>query len=1300
MKLAKNLILLFIFCCLLSARPGDSATDPPILAASQIAYPPFCIVDSEARAGSFSIELLRAALAAMEREVIFRTGNWQEVRGWLGRGEVQVLPLMARTPEPEAVFDFPFRYMSLHDTIVVRSDTPDIQDLENLRGRSLTVLKGDDAEEFLRRIDRGIDIHTTPTFAQALEELSARRRDAVIIPRLVALRLIQETGLTNLRIVPKSFATLRQDFCFAVAEGDRDMSARLNEGPALIMADGTFRKLHAKWFAALELPSNRRILVGGDSDYPPFEYIDKNGNPAGFNVDLTRAIARSLDQDIEIRLGPWAGVVKDLEDGTIDALQGMFYSLERDRKFDFSPVHTVNHCVSVIRAGHGPPPATLEDLAGKKIVVQRSDIMHDFVMENGSAGQVSTTKSPGDALREFAAGKHDCALLSRLIALYLIDKNGWDNLEVTRRPLLSLRYCYAVPDGHVDNLATISEGLQVLEQSGEYQRIYEKWLGVYDRSMFSIDTALSYIGFVVALFLLLIIGSLLWSRALKQQVARRTEALQRSEEMYRRIAENISDVVWSMDLDLKTNYVSPSVERLFGESVEAHLQRTLEEKLPPESRAILHAVLSQELEKEKDPHCDKSRSRMIEMQHFRADGSLIWVSINCSFVRDNHGNVLGIQGVVRDISKRKLAEKEIKQSHDLMRYAIEHTNSAVAVYDKDLRYIYVSQRYLDQFKISDSNVIGKRTCDVIPNMPQKWRNVQEKALHGESFRADQDPFPRPDGTIEWMRWECRPWYLSDNAIGGIIVYIEVITDRLKAEKALRESEEYQRTMIAASPLAIISFTPDGRIRTWNAAAEQLFGWKAQEVVGRVLPTIPIKQWGAFAEYRNRVLDGESFSDIETERRRRDGMQIQVSISLAPLRGQEGRVDAILAVIEDITERKNDEKEKETLQKQLIQVQKMKSIGRLAGGVAHDFNNMLGVILGYTELALDDADPDDSIYPKLVQIHEAGKRSADLTRQLLAFSRKQTIAPKTLDLNETIEGMLKMLRRLIGEDISLSWHPGVAIWPVCMDPTQLDQILVNLCVNARDAIVNVGKIVIETDIKTFDDAYCAAHAGFVSGDFVQLSLSDDGYGMEKETIEHIFEPFFTTKGNGKGTGLGLATVYGITKQNNGFINVYSEPGQGTTFKIYLPRQEAVEDQQQRADLSPFNEKGSETILLVEDDETVLRMTAMMLERLGYRVLTTTRPDEAIGLAREHGAEIHLLMTDVVMPEMNGQELSAKIHADLPGLKTLFMSGYTANVVAHHGILEEGIDLIQKPFFLKELSGKLRAVLDSVENLSPI
>lgn len=399
---------------------------------------------------------------------------------------------------------------------------------------------------------------------------------------------------------------------------------------------------------------------------------------------------------------------------------------------------------------------------------------------------------------------------------------------------------------------------------------------------------------------------------------------------------------------------------------------------------------------------------------------------------------------------------------------------------------------------------------------------------------------------------------------------------------------------------------------------------------------------------------------------------------------------------DVSERKRMESELRRSAEQLLQAQKLESVGRLAGGVAHDFNNLLSVIMGHTELAREDAGDNDEMQAHLRRIDQAARRSAEVIQQLLAFARRQTIEPRPLDINAEVQVNLGLLRRLIGEDIELAWHPEGGLLPVLMDPTQVHQILTNLCLNARDAITGHGRITVETRNVSLDAAACEGRPGFQPGDFVVLTVSDDGVGMAREVAARVFEPFFTTKELGHGTGLGLATVYGIVKQNDGFINVYSEPGRGTTFRIYLRGAPAARvDERAEAGGAPADWHGTETVLVVEDEELILAVTSGMLERSGYRVLAACTPEGALELARGNDGRIDLLLSDVIMPDMTGPALAERVRAAHPDLKVLYTSGYTANVIAHRGVLDPGVNFLPKPFTRRQLSEKVRRVLDGLE-----
>ena len=542
-------------------------------------------------------------------------------------------------------------------------------------------------------------------------------------------------------------------------------------------------------------------------------------------------------------------------------------------------------------------------------------------------------------------------------------------------------------------------------------------------------------------------------------------------------------------------------------------------------------------------------------------------------------------------------------------------------------------------------------------------------------------------------YESRPAFIIEVAkkrLASSARLIGEIVERKRFEEALQKSENQLQSVFRSAPVGI-GVVVNRVITEANQRLCRMTGYSREELVGQSARIL----YGNDADFdfvgreKYRQIRERGTGTVETRWRRKDGVLIDVLLSSTPIEPDDLQQGVTFSAL-DISEGKKAAEEGERLRTQLAQTQKMESIGRLAGGVAHDFNNMLGVILGHTEMLLA-KNPDGSANRNgLLEIQKAAERSADLTRQLLAFARKQTVAPRVIHLNSTIEGTLKMLRRLIGEDIELAWLPGKATSSVNIDPAQIDQILANLCVNARDAIDGVGKITIETAVVEIDEAYCRVNAGFIPGSYVLIAVSDNGQGMDQDTLARIFEPFYTTKEMGKGTGLGLATVYGIVKQNGGFINVYSEADHGSRFSIYLPRHggEAV-----KTGASPrvYLAEGKETILLVEDEPSILKMIGMMLQHLGYTVLASSSPSDALRMADSHAGSIDLLITDVVMPEMNGRELAQKLLKRHPKVKRLFMSGYTANVIAHHGVLDAGIHFIQKPFAINDLSVKIRQAL---------
>ncbi|MRR58682.1 MAG: PAS domain S-box protein [Deltaproteobacteria bacterium] len=770
------------------------------------------------------------------------------------------------------------------------------------------------------------------------------------------------------------------------------------------------------------------------------------------------------------------------------------------------------------------------------------------------------------------------------------------------------------------------------------------------------------------------------------------KALRESEEKHRRLYETMVQGVVCQDANGSIIMANPSAERILGLPLDQLLGKT--------SRDCIWKSLRED---GSDLPGDEHPS-MVALRTGQPVGPCVlgvfnpkknehsWLSVTAiPLFQPGESAPTQVYATFEDISERRKAERNYRM---LFRKMLDGFALHEIICDDhgipfDYRFLEINPAFERLTGLKAEEILGKTVREIMPGIESHWiENFGRVALTGEpmyfeSYTKELD-----------KHFQVTAFAPAPNQFACIFADV---TEHRRAEEALRESEVRYRELVENANSIILRMDKMGTITFINEFAQQFFGYHGDEIVGRsVIGTIVPESDSSGRDLCAMILDiglhPERYVANENENMKRDGTRVWISWTNKPLFDSSGMINEILCVGNDATARKLAEEEKENLLVQLNQAQRMEAVGRLAGGVAHDFNNMLGVILGHAEMALLKLDPAQPLYSDLQAISKAAERSADLTRQLLAFARKQTITPKVLDLNETLAGMLRILERLIGEDIDLGWRPGREVWQVKVDPSQLDQILANLCVNARDAIAGVGTITIETANASFDEKYCSCHAGFVPGEFVLLAVSDNGCGMDKETVYKIFDPFFTTKGVGKGTGLGMATVYGIVKQNNGFINVYSEPGHGTTFKIYLPRYAAKASLPEPLAAQEIV-RGHEMILLVEDEPGILAVARDMLESFGYSVLAARTPGEAIHLAEQHIGEINLLITDVIMPEMNGRQLAKKLVSLYPDLICMFMSGYTDDVIAHRGVLEEGVYFIQKPFSPQGLSAKVREALDS-------
>lgn len=653
--------------------------------------------------------------------------------------------------------------------------------------------------------------------------------------------------------------------------------------------------------------------------------------------------------------------------------------------------------------------------------------------------------------------------------------------------------------------------------------------------------------------------------------------------------------------------------------------------------------------------------------------------------------VIALFNAVLRLRVRRATDKVLAYSHRLkesearLSEFMKHVPALILIKDSDFRPVYANEKFKHYFQFEEWE--GKTPHEIFPeetadSMISKDREAMEKGYvayeekwtdrYGDDhlFFTQKFRIDSPDSKL---------------LLGAII---SDITEEKKAEEALHEITEVFRLFMENNPIYV--FIKDEKIRPvfLSRNFEKMLNRPLDEILGKSMDELfPPELAGPMMEDERKILrEGKSIEVVEEL----DGRTYN-TIKFPILINGEPRFLAGYTI--DITDKRLAEEEKTRLFSQLLQSQKMESVGRLAGGVAHDFNNMLQAIIGFSDMALMNIEEGSVLHDYIMEIQKAANRSADLTKQLLAFARKQAFMPKILDLNDSITGLLKMLGRMLGEEINIVWMPGPELWKVRMDPTQIDQIITNLSVNSRDALKGNGIITIKTENIELDAIYCMKHAGAIPGEYVLLSLSDNGCGIDEGLLGKIFEPFFTTKDVGEGSGLGLATVYGIVKQNNGFINVSSALGKGTTFDVYIPRYEADDYDIEAPGERIAASLGTETVMLVEDEGILLNLGRAILRHHGYRVITAGSPLEALEVAEQYSDPIHLLVTDVVMPEMNGRELADRFVRIKPDAKCLFMSGYATDLITKRGALDEDSHFLQKPFSVVEFISKVKEVLES-------
>ncbi len=755
--------------------------------------------------------------------------------------------------------------------------------------------------------------------------------------------------------------------------------------------------------------------------------------------------------------------------------------------------------------------------------------------------------------------------------------------------------------------------------------------------------------------------------------------MDRCESLYHKTLDHMLEGCQIIGFDWHYLYMNDAACRHGRQSRENLLGKTMMEAYPGIEDSELFALLED---------CMKERHfHQIENEFNFPDGSSGWFELSIQPVPE------GMFILSIEITERKTAELELRQREEQFRTLFEQAPIGIDLVSPDGKPFIVNRALQQMLGYSEEYMQDRPMSDwTHPDDTEKsWQLIDRLKTGKADYLSVEKRYICKDGRLVWGRTAVVPVRDEGGEVKYFIAMVEDITDQVQAEEALAASEKKYRTIFeSASEGILVADAVSRKFYFANPAVCRMLGYSLEELLELDVSKLHThERLPQVVEIFDSQVRGGKPLALNLPFLRKDGTIVYADVNTALIE-MDGR-SCLVGFLTDVSGRKRLEDENRILENQFRHSQKMESLGRLAGGVAHDYNNMLSVILGYADLTLAGLQQED-LRNNLDQIIAAGERARDITHQLLAFARQEGNNPKVINLNQTVEEMIKMLKRLLGEDIELSWHGDPDLWQLKIDPTHIDQIMTNLCVNARDAIENVGRLTIETHNIKVDEGYCRKHTTFSSGDYVMLLISDDGCGMDQVTQEKIFDPFFSTKEQGKGTGLGLSTVFGIVKQNQGFINLYSEPGQGTTFRLYFPRYDGspVED---AIDMVPSDISAkNEMVLVVEDNKAILDLICNMLVDSGYRVIAAGNPAEALALVDQYGDDIQLLLTDVIMPGMNGRELAARVETLIPNIKLLYMSGYPSDAVISRGGVGDDYDYITKPFSKRDLGIKLRKALE--------
>jgi two-component system cell cycle sensor histidine kinase/response regulator CckA len=1033
--------------------------------------------------------------------------------------------------------------------------------------------------------------------------------------------------------------------------------------------------------ARAQPPAKPPLVLFGDANFPPMSWID-NGQPRGLNVDVAEAVAQQMGRSLQIVLMNWNEAQIRVRNGEADGLLAMTYSQERAQSFDFA-VPTLSRFYSVFVRSGDVSIQDIDDLAGKKVGVTLGGLPRTVLGQRGGLTLVLVDSYP-DGFDRLAAGALDAVAADQWAAAFAIQQRGLTGIKIAGRPFASSPASMVVRKGD-PLLQEIDRAVRALHDNGTLARIEAQWMPQQMVFMTREQQQRLVIIAVASVLTLLVVGLGIWVRTLKTHIRSRREAesAQFESDQRLRLALSAADMgTWHWDAPTNQSTRDAGLNRILGlDPVETTASRSeFLDHVHPEDRGAARSALDRAVVDRLPYAC--------EYRVVRPDGTVRWLREHGRPFLDESGGIAYAAGVAVDVTEQREMQNALRRSEERFATAFRMSPDCIAISD-EAGVVEINDRFEDITGFPRSHIIGRSIVDAGLVSGADVRDAFLKPLRETgSVRDYEYQVTTATGvpktivmSAEMIEIDGKPHFLSVN---------RDITAQKLAEEAVRRTEIRYRELVENANDIIFTVDRDGYCLSMNRIGQEVTGYVASDARGvNLRKLVAPEELSTVLGQLQRVMAGHDVAPFEIDVLTIEGRRITLEVGVRPLR-EGDTIVAAQGIARDVTTRRE-------LEAQLRQAQKMDAIGRLAAGVAHDFNNLLTVILAHCE-SIAPTVKAGPVQHALNGIRVAADRAASLTGQLLAFSRRQVTQPRVLDLNDVVADIKVMTTRLIGEDIRVQFRPGDELWAVAADSGQIQQVVLNLAVNARDAMPNGGDLTIETRNVTLDGNYVQHHAQVPAGDYVMVSVSDTGIGMDPETIAHIFEPFFTTKEVGKGTGLGLATVYGIVKQSHGFVWVYSELGLGSTFKIYLPRvgeRPPVAPPVVREEAGP----GSETLLLVEDESDLREILEQYLSSKGYTVLSAGDGHACLAACQGRSPFPPLLITDVVMPGMSGRTLADHLRSENPSIKVLYLSGYTDDAVLRHGILPSDTHFLQKPFALHDLAAKVRHILDSPQAPRP-